>query len=84
MACRLIGAKPLPEQMLTFCQLGGTNLSEIWTKNTFIHENAFESVVCGMAAILSGVWVIYVHGSRFAMFCCALVLVFPTHILQGY
>ena len=31
MACRLFGAKPLPEPMLAYCQLGllGTNLSEI-------------------------------------------------------
>ena len=39
MACRLVGAKPLPEPTLTYCQLTlGTNCSEIWieTKNIFI------------------------------------------------
>ena len=35
-----------------------TNFSEIWIEiltYIFIHENAFEKVVCEMAAILSGV-----------------------------
>ena len=51
MACRLFGAKPLPKPMLTFCQLD----SKEQTSNTklFIHENAFENVVCEIAAILS-------------------------------
>ena len=31
----------------------GTNFSEILIKNVFIQENAFESVVCETAAILS-------------------------------
>ena len=54
MACRLFDAKPLPQPMLTYCQLD-PNLSEIWIKITknFIHKNAFENAVCEMAAILS-------------------------------
>ena len=33
MACRLVGAKPLPEPMLEYCQLEilETNLSEIFS-----------------------------------------------------
>ena len=55
MACRLVGAKPLFEPMLEYC-------SNLWNKiqwnlnrnlNIFIHENAFEIVVCEMPSILS-------------------------------
>ena len=57
MACRLSGANPLPEPMLPYCQFYplGTNISEIWIEkiNLFIHENAFQTVICEMAAILS-------------------------------
>ena len=56
MACRLVGVKPLPEPMLTYSGLDsplGTTISEIRI-NVFIHENAFERVVCDIAAILSG------------------------------
>ena len=47
--------KQLPEPMLTYCQLGPWG--QTWgnsNRNTklFIHENAFETVVCEMAAIL--------------------------------
>ena len=57
MACRLFGAKPLPEPMLTYCQLDpreqfsvkfGTNY-----KN-WINKKAFENVVCESVDILSG------------------------------
>ena len=57
LACRLFGAKPLSEPMLTYCQLGPwEQTSGNSNRNTklFIHENAFETVVCEMAAILSG------------------------------
>ena len=51
MACRLFGAKPLPEPMVTYCQLG-KNFNELKYK-IFIHKNAFENVVCEMADTLS-------------------------------
>ena len=61
MAWRLFGAKPLPEPMLTYCQLDpGKKCQWNLSKNSkiFIQENAFENVVCEMAAILSrGRWV---------------------------
>ena len=57
MACRLVGAKPLPEPMLQFVNKTIRNKLQ-WNfsrnSNIFIHENAFESVVCEKAAILSG------------------------------
>ena len=47
MACRLIGAKPLPEAMLAYCNLDSWTQ---WKSNRisiiFIQENAFEFVVC--------------------------------------
>ena len=50
----LLGAKPLAEPMLTYCQLDPwEQISVNWKSNIFIHENAFENVVCEMAAILS-------------------------------
>ena len=55
MTCRLFGAKPLPEPILTCCQL------DPWKPTSVkydIHENAFENAVCEIAAILSrGRWV---------------------------
>ena len=53
MACRLFGAKPLPESMLPYCQLDLKNKLH-WNSNTklFIQENSSENVVCEMAAIL--------------------------------
>ena len=57
MACRLVGAKPLPDPMLTFCQLDPQEQTtvkfESKCKKKSIDENAFENVVCEMAAILS-------------------------------
>ena len=75
MACRLFGANQSPEQMLTYCQLNPRhNLQWNSTHNTkfFIHENAFENVVCEMVVILSrggklkGYWIPYliVNASR--------------------
>ena len=56
MACRLIGAKPLSEQMLDYLNWTLRNKLQ-WNLNRnfniFIQENAFESVVCETAAILS-------------------------------
>ena len=61
MACRLFSAKPLPEPMMTYCQLEPSNkLQWNWDQNTklFIHKNTFENFICEMAAILSrGRWV---------------------------
>ena len=56
MACRLFGAKPLPEPMLTYYQL-----HPYWNKlqwninrnsNNFIVENAYQNLVCKLSAIL--------------------------------
>ena len=51
MACRLVGAKPLTEPMLEYCQLDSKEQTSVkfWS-NFFIQENAFESVDCEMAA----------------------------------
>ena len=56
MACRLVGAKPLSEPMLEYYWLDRRNTLQLdfnQNSNIFIQENAFESVVCKMAAILS-------------------------------
>ena len=56
MVCRLFGAKPLPKPMLTYYQLDSYEQTSVRFKskhNIFIHENAFENVVCEMADILS-------------------------------
>ena len=56
MTCRLSGAKSLPEPMLTYCQLGHLEQNSVTFEkksNIYIQENAFEDVVCEMAAILS-------------------------------
>ena len=56
MACRLDGAKPLPEPMMEYCYVGLPNKLQ-WNFNQssyiFIQEYAFENVVRKMAAILS-------------------------------
>ena len=53
MACRLFGAKPLPEPMLTYCQLDRQEQTSVifqnQSSNIVIQENAFENVVCKMA-----------------------------------
>ena len=56
MACHLLGAKSLPKPMLTCCRLAlRCKLQWNWNQNTklFIHENAFQNVVCEIASILS-------------------------------
>ena len=59
MACRLFGAMPISKPMLDYCQLALRNKFQ-WhlNQNTklFIHENAFEYILCEMAAILSREW----------------------------
>ena len=53
MACRLVGAKPLSEPMLGYYWTLRKKLQ--WNidrnPNSFIQENAFENVVCEIAAI---------------------------------
>ena len=55
MTCRLIGAKPLPEQMLTYHQLDLTNKLQ-WNLNQistmFYREIVFVEVVCKLVVIL--------------------------------
>ena len=47
MACRLFGAKPLPEPMMAYCQLGPTEQRNLYrTENIFIDEIVFENAVC--------------------------------------
>ena len=66
MACRLFGAKPLPEPMLPYCQLYTLTNKLHWKSyqgtKLFIQENALENA-CNIAAILSrGRWVHIVTG----------------------
>ena len=54
MTCRLFGAKPLSKPMQGSCQLDlRIKLQWNFNQNTklFIHKNAFENIVCQMAAI---------------------------------
>ena len=54
MACRLVGAKPLSEPMMEYWTLRNKlqwNLKQ--NSHIFSQENAFENIVCKMAAILS-------------------------------
>ena len=53
MACRLFGAKPLLQPMLTYCLLGLWEQTSVKFKSKYIHEPAFEAAVCEMVAILS-------------------------------
>ena len=49
MACRLFGAKPLPEPKLVYCQLDPWEQVSVKFESEFypfIQENAFENVVC--------------------------------------
>ena len=68
MGCRLFGTKPLPESTLIFVNWTLMNKLQ-WNLNQihFINQNAFENVVCEMAAILFWKrWVkpnITVHGT---------------------
>ena len=57
MACRLLGAKPLSEPMMSYCLVDPWvlfHLNSNRNKTIFIEENEFENVVCKMATILSG------------------------------
>ena len=55
MACRLIGAEPLLEQMPEYFNLNFRNHFQ-WNvsqnSNVFILDNSIKNVVCGTAAIL--------------------------------
>ena len=56
MACRLLGAKPLPQPTMTFCQLNPEDPTPMKSESKckiFIHENESENVVCEMTAIVS-------------------------------
>ena len=46
MACRLFGAKPLPEPMLAYCWLDSWEQISNRDSIIFIQEHAFEIVVC--------------------------------------
>ena len=52
MACRLVGAKPFSEPMLKLYYHEQISLNIIRNSYIFIHENAFENVVCEMVVIL--------------------------------
>ena len=56
MACRLLATKPLPEPVLTHCQLDPEEKKSLKSKSKYkaLHKNAFENVVCEMASILFG------------------------------
>ena len=53
-ACRQRYDKPLPEPMMTYCQMDTYQQAfiNIWIKRSFFEENAFENVVCKMLDIL--------------------------------
>ena len=55
MACRLLGAMPLSESVLPYCQLDPKEHIPVkfYSKLFFFHGNAQEKVVCKMAAIVS-------------------------------
>ena len=56
MACHLFGTKPLPEPILTYCQLDPEEQTSVKIESKYkisTEENAFENVVCKMEAILS-------------------------------
>ena len=60
MACRLFGAKPLPEPMLVYCQLASWMFQ--WNLNRnfiiFTEENAFENIVYQYGGhFVQGIWV---------------------------
>ena len=53
MACRLMGAKPLSDQMLVYCSLGHWEWTSVNLESKFklfIEGNAFENVVCKMSS----------------------------------
>ena len=59
MACRLFGTKPLPDPMLTSCQLDPYEQTSVkFGSNSKLFIHAFENIVCDLAVILSnGRWV---------------------------
>ena len=65
MACRLFGAKPLPEPVLAHCQLDSWELLSVKFEFEFYHfqENKFETVVCpnGSHFVQEGRWVKGIH-----------------------
>ena len=69
MACPLLDTKPLPEPLLTYCQLQHIALKyETKCKKEMekYMENAFENIICMLSAILLRSQCIYPHLS--AMF----------------
>ena len=51
MACRLVGAKPLPEPLPTYCQLDPWEHTSVKFESKHFHSrNVFENVLCEMAA----------------------------------
>ena len=58
MACRLFGAKPLSEPVMTYCQLDYKEYIQwniIWNSKVIIQEKAFKIKVCEMAAIVTSI-----------------------------
>ena len=58
MACRLIGTKPLSEQMLEHCQLDPWEQTSVKFQSKFIYmcfiqQNLYENIVWKMAIVLS-------------------------------
>ena len=67
MACRMFRAKPLPEPMLSYCQMvtvtrNTFQQSSNRNSNIFIDENAFENVACKMAIVWLLPW--YANSER--------------------
>ena len=59
-ACRLFGTRPSSKPMLGYSQLDLINKLQWNFNHNFINENAYENIVCEMAAILSrGRWIYY-------------------------
>ena len=53
MACRLFGAKPLPEPVLTYSEFDKLQWNSNQNTKLLTHENASEEIVCEMAAIFA-------------------------------
>ena len=71
LACRLFGAKPLPEPMLKYCQL---NHQERISMTFYLKFQSFHSMTCientvwKMSAILSGPLYVSIGGPRYAVY----------------
>ena len=74
MACRLVGAKPLSEPMLVDWKLRN-KFQWNFKHNSyiFIQENAFENVVCEMAAIFSRPQCVSINGMHMPEWCSPTV-----------